>query len=68
MAKLLMKTTDAWRVDTEEEAMAMIEEAKDKQTDGGYTVTKSGYVVKTKKKNGEIIDMWMIVTIERSFD
>lgn len=63
-----MKTTDAWRVDTEEEAMAMIEEAKDKQTDGGYTVTKSGYVVKTKKKNGEIIDMWMIVTIERSFD
>lgn len=68
MAKLLMKTTDAWRVDTEEEAMAMIEEAKDKQADGGYTVTKSGYVVKTKKKNGEIIDMWMIVTIERSFD
>jgi len=28
MAQLLMKTTDVFRVDTEEEAMAMIEGAK----------------------------------------
>lgn len=67
MARQLMKTTDVWQVDTEEEAMEMIEEAKDKQTEGGYTLTKSGYVVKTKKSKGEITDMWMVVTTEKSF-
>ena len=52
-----MKTTDVFRVDTEEEAMAMIEEVKDKQASGGFSVTKSGYVLKTKKSKGEIIDV-----------
>ena len=68
MAKQLLKTTDVWRVDTEEEAVAMIEDAKNHQPDGGYTLTKSGYVVKTKKSKGEIVDMWMIVTTEKSFE
>lgn len=67
MAKQLMKTTDVWRVDTEEEAIEMIEDAKDSQTSGGYTLTKSGYVIKTKKAKGEIIDMWAVVTTEKSF-
>ena len=67
MARQLLKTTDVWRVDTEEEAMEMIEEAKDSQMNGGYTLTKSGYVVKTKKAKGEIIDMWMVVTTEKTF-
>jgi hypothetical protein len=67
MAKRLKKTTDVWEVDTEEEAMEMIEDAKDQQPSGGYTLTKSGYVVKTKKSKGEIVDMWMVVTLEKSF-
>lgn len=68
MAKQLLKTTDVWQVDTEEEALSMIEEAKDKQSEGGYSLTKSGYVVKTKKSKGEIVDMWMVVTTEKTFD
>ena len=68
MAQLLMKTTDVFRVDTEEEAMAMIEEAKEKQMTGGFSVTKSGYVLKTKKAKGEIVDSWYICTIERTFE
>lgn len=68
MAQLLMKTTDVFRVDTEEEAMAMIEDAKEKQMTGGFSVTKSGYVLKTKKKDGNIIDSWYICTIERTFE
>lgn len=68
MARFLMKTTDVYRVDTEEEAMDMIEEAKDKQAEGGYILTKSGYVVKTKKSKGEVVDMWMVVTTEKSFE
>lgn len=67
MTKLLMKTTDVWRVDTEEDAMAMIEEAKEKQIEEGYTVTKSGYVMKTKKAKGEIVDCWYICSIEKTF-
>lgn len=68
MARFLMKTTDVYRIDTEEEAMDMIEEAKDKQAEGGYTLTKSGYVVKTKKSKGEVVDMWIVVTTEKSFE
>ena len=67
MAKQLMKTTDVWRVDTEEEAMEMIEDAKDSQTSGGYTLTKSSYVMKTKKSKGEITDMWFVVSTEKTF-
>lgn len=67
MAQLLLKKTDVYRVDTEEEAMAMIEDAKEKQMEGGFTVTKSGYVMKTKKSKGEIVDAWYICTIEKTF-
>lgn len=68
MTQQLLKTTDVYRVDTEEAAMEMIEDAKNHQIDGGYTLTKSGYVVKTKKSKGEIIDTWMIVTTEKTFN
>ena len=64
---MLMKTTDVYRVSDEEEAVAMINDFKDKQMDGGYTLTKSGYVLKTKKSKGEIVDSWAVVTIEKSF-
>ena len=64
----LLKETKVWRVSTEDQAVNMIQEYKDKALDGGYTVTKSGYVVKTKKSKGEIVDMWMIVTIEFSYE
>ena len=66
--KVLLKTTDVYRVDTEDEAMNMIQEAKDGQLAHDYTVTKSGYVLKTKKSKGEIVDSWTVVTIERSFN
>ena len=67
MAKQLMKTLDTWRVDTEEEAMEMIEDAKDRQSAEGYIVSKSGYVAKTKKSKGEIVDMWYICSLEKTF-
>lgn len=66
MARQLLKTTDLWLVDTEEEAMDMIEEAKDGQ--GDYTLTKSGYVMKTKKAKGEIIEVTFRVTLEKTFE
>ena len=68
MARILMKQTDTFRVETEEEAVDMIQTAKEKQSEGGYTLTKSGYVMKTKKQKGEIVDCWFIVTLEKSYE
>lgn len=67
MASQLLKKTEIYRVDTEEEAMSMIEDAKDGQMNGGYTLTKSSYVLKTKKSKGEIIDQWFITSTEKTF-
>lgn len=68
MARMLTKQTDVYRVDTEEEAVQMINDAKDNQIKGGYTLTKSGYVMKTKKSKGEIVDSWMVVSLEKSYE
>jgi len=65
---MLLKTTDVYKVNDEEEAVQMINDFKDKQLDGGYTATKSGYVIKTKKAKGEIVDSWAIVTLEKTFE
>ena len=65
--KQLLKTTDVYRVETEEDAMNLIQKFKDNQNVEGYTVTKSGYVLKTKKSKGEVIESWFIATVERSF-
>ena len=68
MAKMLLKTTDVYRVNNEEEAIQTIEEFKNEALTQGYTLSKSGYVLKTKKSKGEIIDSWAICTIERTFN
>ena len=68
MAKMLMKTTDVYRVDDETEAIEMIETFRDQALTEGYTLTKSGYVIKTKKSKGEVVDSWAIVTIEKTFN
>lgn len=66
--KMKMKETEVYRVDNEEEAVQMINEYKDRQLTEAYTLTKSGYVLKTKKSKGEIIDTWAVVTIEKTFN
>ena len=68
MARQLLKTTDVWLPESEEEAMEMIEEAKEKQASEGYTVSKSGYTAKPKKSKGEILYIEYKVTIERTFE
>ena len=65
--KTLLKTVDTFRVEDEEEAVRVIEEYKNNQIAEGYSLTKSGYVLKNKKSKGEIIDSWAVVTVERSF-
>lgn len=64
MATYLIKTTEVYRCDTEEEAKAWIEEAKHSHD---YTVTKSSSEIRTLKSKGEIIDEWVRVTIVKQF-
>ena len=64
----MTKQTDVYRVDTESEAVEMIQDAKDNQARGGYTLTKSGYTMKTKKSKGEIVYSWFVVSLEKSYE
>ena len=64
----VLRDTVVVRVSTEEQAIGLIEELKKQQDPEGYTVTKSGYVLKTKKAKGEVIDMWYVVTCQKDYD
>lgn len=66
--KILLKTTEQYRVDNEDEAVKMIEKTKDDSLNEGYTLTKSSYVIKTKKSKGEIVDSWAVCTLEKTFN
>jgi hypothetical protein len=63
MATMKIKDSETYRVDSEEEAMQLIEDMK-----SNFTVTKASYAMKTKKSKGEIIDVWFQVSIERSYE
>ncbi len=68
MARQLLKTTDVWLTESEEEAMEMVQEAKDRQADGQYTLTKGGYTAKPKKSKGEVLYIEYKVTLEKTFE
>ena len=64
MSSYLIKVTEQYRCDTENEAKNLIEEAK---KDGRYTVVKSSSEIKTLKQKGEVVDEWRRVTITKEF-
>lgn len=64
----LIKETKVWRTESEEAALDLINEWKEKAIDGGYTVEKSGYTMKTKKSKGEIIAVTFTVSITVSYE
>lgn len=63
MATMKIKDSETYRVDSEEEAMQLIEDMK-----SNFTVTKASYTMKTKKSKGQIVDVWFQVSIERSYE
>lgn len=63
----LMKRTEEWRVDTEEQATALIDQAKEKESTEGYELTSYKMVKKNKKQKGEIIDEWVVVTLVKQW-
>lgn len=65
MSKYLITATETYRVDTEEEAARLIEEAKN---DNSYTLAKYSSVHKERKQKGDIIDEYEKVSLTKVFN
>ena len=65
MNKYLVSATEVYRVDNEESAAALIDEAK---ADTKYILAKYSSVKKEKKAKGEIVDEWYQVTLVKKFN
>lgn len=61
----LMKQTDEIRVDTEEEAKALIESFKEKAKKEGFEITNYSSTLKEKKSKGEIISSYYLIKITK---
>lgn len=62
--KYLIDVTETYRVDSEKEAVALIDEAK-KQSE--YTLIKYTSIQKEKKEKGEIVETWYKVSLVKRF-
>ena len=64
MSRYLIKVTEQYGCDTEAEAEALINEAKENNQ---YTVIKTSSEMKTAKAKGEVVDEWRRVLITKEF-
>lgn len=62
--KYLITNTEVYRVETEEEAELLINEAK---ADSKYVLTKYNCEKKERKQKGEVIDSYFKVSLVKSF-
>lgn len=65
MSKYLISTSETYRVDTEEEAKNLIEEAK---VDSSFQLAKYISEYKVRKQKGEIIDEFYKVVLTKNFN
>ena len=68
--KQMTKETLTFRIDNEEEAMALVESYKANQGVDGYTLLKykNDYKSKKDRKTGEIVDEWWIVEVTKGYE
>jgi hypothetical protein len=64
MAKYLITTTETYRVDSESQVEAILEEAKN---DSNYTLSKYSSQYKEKKEKGDVVDFWYKLTLTKVF-
>ena len=62
--KYLISTTEIYRVDREDEAVQLIEEAK---ADNHFILAKYSSQFKERKQKGEVIDSWCQVSLKKVF-
>ena len=61
----LIERTEKYVVDSEEEAVKLIQEAKEDATKNGYVLGANGYTYKTKKAKGEIVGEVWVTSIKK---
>ena len=61
----LIKLTEEYVVDTEDQAVKAIQDFRDEANNKGYTLGASGYTYKTKKAKGEIIGEQYLIKITK---
>ena len=62
----LIEQTEKYVVDSEEEAIKVVQAFKQDAQDKGYILGSGGYAYKTKKAKGEIIGEVWVVTIKKA--
>ena len=65
MSKYLVSTVETYRVDTETEAVAAIEEA---EQDNSYILSKYTNEHKEQKSKGEVVDEYWKLTLTKFFN
>lgn len=63
----LLKRTEEYRVNNEQEAEALITQAKKDPNGEGYELTSYKMVKKDKKAKGDIVDSWVVVTLVKAW-
>ena len=65
MSRYLLEVTEKYRADTENEALQMIQDAKESSQ---YVLKKQSYTYKEAKQKGEVVDCWWNVSLTKVFD
>lgn len=64
----LLQETKKYRVEDEDSAVKLIEKFKSEAAAGGYEVKKSSYTMRTKKAQGEVVELWYVVEVTLSYE
>lgn len=65
---ILLKKTEEYRTESENEAKEVMDEFRQKASEDGYEIAALGYTYKEKKSKGEIIDSAFIVKIVKNYN
>lgn len=63
----LLKRTEEYQVNNEQEAEALIAKAKQDPDGEGYELTSYKMVKKDKKSKGVVVDSWVVVTLVKAW-
>ena len=65
---ILLKKTEEYRTESENEAKEVMDEFRQKASEDGYEIAVLGYTYKEKKSKGEIIDSAFIVKVVKNYN
>ena len=62
-----LKSTEEWRVNTEDEAKTAMENFRQSAATEGYEISSIGYTFKQKKAKGDIIDEAYVIKVVKKY-